>query len=197
MITHKNFILASSSSSRFKILKNSGFVFKKTNPECNEEEIKKNFLNRRPAFIAKKLSFEKAKSVSIKKKYHKDYVIGCDTLIYLNNKIFNKAKNMREAETKIQKLSGKTHKIISGLTICREGKMLWQCSSTSLVKIRKLTNLEIKKYLYTAGPQILSSVGCYQIESHGPKIIQDIKGDFFNVMGLPLFSLLKYVFEEK
>ena len=44
-----------------------------------------------------------------------------------------------------------------------------------------------------AGRDILNSVGCYQIELLGPNIIEDIKGDYFNVLGLPLFKLLKYV----
>ena len=59
------------------------------------------------------------------------------------------------------------------------------------------SNHQINKYLKITGKQILNSVGCYQIESLGPIIIEDIKGDFFNVMGLPLFKLLKYVSKNK
>ena len=94
-------------------------------------------------------------------------------------------------------MSGKKHKIVSGLTICRKGKRIWQCSSTTVVKIRKINKHQIDKYLKQTGSQILNSVGCYQIESLGPVIIEDIKGDFFNVMGIPLFKLLKYVSKNK
>ena len=199
MITHKPYILASSSKSRYKILKNSGFIFKQVKPLCNEEEIKKKINKKinKPTSIAKILSFEKAKSVSGKKKYFNDYVIGCDTLIYLNNKIFDKAKNNNQAKLKIMKLSGKTHKIVSGLTICKNGNKIWQCSATTRVKIRKLTPNQISKYLEKAGEQVLDSVGCYQIESLGTNIIEGVSGDFFNVMGLPLFKLLKYVSNNK
>ena len=193
MVTNTKYILASSSKSRYKILKNSGFVFKKIRPMCDEEEIKKEIKKKQsPINIAKALSFEKAKSVSQKKRYFDDFVIGCDTLIYLDNKIFDKAKTINDARVKIKKLSGKTHKIISGLTICNKGKKIWQCSETTQVKIRNLNMSQIDKYLKKTGAQILESVGCYQLESLGPKIIEDIKGDFFNVMGLPLFKLLKY-----
>ena len=95
--------------------------------------------------------------------------------------------------SKIIKLSGKTHKIVSGLTICKKGKKVWQTSETTSVKIRKLKPSQIEKYLKKTGKQILNSVGCYQIEALGPNVIENIKGDYFNVLGLPLFKLLNYI----
>tara|TARA_B100001121_G_C18429653_1_gene498581 strand:- start:63 stop:677 length:615 start_codon:yes stop_codon:yes gene_type:complete len=199
MIINKKYILASTSKSRYHILKNAGFNFKQVNPLCDEEEIKKKIKNKlkKPALIAKKLSFEKARSISLKNKYFYDYIIGCDTLIYLNDKIYDKAKTLNEARMKIKRLSGKEHKIVSGLTICKEGKKIWQCETTTKIKVRKINSSAINHYLNKTGNQILQSVGCYQIESFGPLIIEDIKGDFFNVMGLPLFKLLKFIANQK
>ncbi len=195
---HTKFILASSSSSRYKILKDSGFSFIKISPDTNEEKIKKQIKKKKkPALIAKKLSYEKAKSISLKKKYFDYTVIGCDTLIYLGDKTFDKAKNISDAKKKLANLSGKRHKIVSGVTIFRQGKKIYQFSETTQVKIRKLNKNKINNYLNKTGKQILSSVGCYQVEALGPVIIEDIKGDFFNVMGLPLFKLLKYVSKNK
>ena len=195
---HTKFILASSSSSRYKILKESGFSFIKISPETDEEKIKKKIRkNKKPSYVAKKLSYEKAKSVSLKKKYFNHTVIGCDTLIYIGDKIFDKAKNIGEAKKKLTNLSGKIHNIVSGVTIFRQGKKVYQFSETTQVKIRKLNKNKIDNYLIKTGEQILSSVGCYQVEALGPVIIEDIKGDFFNVMGLPLFKLLKYVSKNK
>ena len=57
--------------------------------------------------------------------------------------------------------------------------------------------LEVDQYLKKTGIQVLDSVGCYQLERLGPNIIEDIKGDFFNVMGLPLFKLLKHISKNK
>ena len=195
---HTKFILASSSSSRYKILKDSGFIFIKISPDTDEEKIKKQIKKKtKPALIAKKLSYEKAKSLNIKKKYFNHTVIGCDTLIYLGDKIFDKAKNISEAKKKLVNLSGKKHKIVSGVTLFRQGKKIYQFSETTQVKIRKLNKNKINNYLNKTGKQILNSVGCYQVEALGPEIIEDIKGDFFNVMGLPLFKLLKYVSNNK
>ena len=198
MITNNKYILASSSASRKQILNKVGLSFKQVKPTCNEEWLKKIIKkkNKSPIFIAKKLSYEKARSISQNKKYSSLEVIGCDTIISLNNQMFDKAKNMKQAKTKIKKLSGKKHKIISGLTICKNGKKIWQCSSITEVKIRNLSEKQIDNYLKKTGTKILQSVGCYQIESLGPNIIEGISGDFFNVMGLPLFKLLNYVSNE-
>ncbi len=198
MLMHQKFILASASSSRYKILKSAGLNFTQKKPSCNEEDIKKN-VNRKikPELFAKKLSYEKARSISIKKKYANKIVLGCDTVIYHNGKILDKVNSIEMAKKKIKSLSGKTHIIVSGLTICINGSKVWESYERTRVKIRKLNNSEIKTYLEKTGKQILSSVGCYQIESLGPNIIENIKGDYFNVMGLPLFNLLNYLYSKK
>ena len=197
MFTNKEFILASSSRSRFQILKNSGFIFKQVKPLCDEEFLKDkiSIKNKTPQNISKILSYEKSKSISKTKEHSNKLVIGCDTIVFMKKKIFNKAKNIKEAHKKILQLSGREHKIVSGITICTNGKKIWQSQEVTRVKIRKLSKKEIDNYLKSAGKQILQSAGCYQIEALGPKIIEDINGDFFNVMGLPLFKLLNFVYK--
>ncbi len=199
MFINKNYILASSSSSRRYILKRAGFSFEQIKPMCDEEKIKKKINKKKlsASIIARKLSYEKSISVSKRKKYSNKLVIGCDTIIYLKNKVFDKARNMAEARKKLKILSGKKHRIVSALTICKNEKLIWQCSTTTVVRIRKLTDKEINTYLKKVGKEILRSVGCYQIEGLGANIIEDISGDFFNVMGLPLFKLLKYSHQKK
>ncbi len=197
-LMHQQFILASSSKSRYKILKNAGLNFTQKKPNCNEEDIKKTISRKtKPEIFAKKLSYEKARSVSRQKPYANKIVLGCDTVIYHNGKILDKVNSIEKAQKKIRSLSGKTHLIVSGLTICLNGYKIWENYEKTHVKIRKLNNSEIKIYLKKTGKQILSSVGCYQIESLGPNIIERIKGDYFNVMGLPLFNLLDYLYSKK
>jgi len=193
---HKNFILASSSKSRLHMLKSVGLKFMQTPPNCDEEKIKKKLDKKNPKNFVKKLSFEKSKSISCQKKYRNKLVVGCDTVVVINNKIFDKAKNMKEAAEKIRQMSGKEHKIISGISITKNGKLLWQDHETTKVIIRKLKEKQISNYLKKTGKQILNSVGCYQIEAAGPIIIENINGDFFNVMGLPVFKLLKYIYNK-
>ena len=107
--------------------------------------------------------------------------------------VVDKVANKRSAENKIKKFSGKKHKIISAVSAFQNKEEVWNCHEKTIVEIRDLSTEEIKKYVKTCGTDIFGSVGCYQIEKHGPQIIKNINGDFFNVMGLPLFPLLNFL----
>ena len=192
MFTNKPFILASNSSSRFRLLKNAGLEFSKTSPLCNEDLIKKKLIKKNNIKnIAKILSKEKALSVSLKKP--NDLVVGSDTIIILNGSIINKAQTIKDAKKKLKLLSGRKHQIISGASVCFNKKQIWSTTQTSTIKINKLNNNQIDSYLKKTGKDILLSVGCYQAEKLGPQIIGSIKGDFFNVLGFPLFPFLSFL----
>ena len=117
-------------------------------------------------------------------------VVGSDTVIFINKKILNKAKNLGEAKNKIRLMAGKKHSIYSSASVFYNKKEVWNKTQKTTVKIRKLTEKEINTYLTITGKKILSSVGCYQIEAGGANIIENIRGDYFNVMGFPLFPFL-------
>ncbi len=193
MLLNKQFILASNSVSRYRLLKNTGLNFIKTSPSCDEDYIKRKIIKKTknkkklPILLAK----EKALSVSIKKPL--ELVVGSDTIIIHRNQIINKAKTIDEAKEKLQKLSGEKHQIISAASVCIKNKQVWSSYQTSTIKIKNLNQYEINKYLKHTGKDILSSVGCYQAEKLGPQIIQSIRGDFYNVLGFPLFPFLSFL----
>ena len=193
MLFNKSFVLASTSKSRYHMLKNVGLKFSKKKPTCNEEEKKRKLIKIKTT--AKKISLElarlKAKSISDILKNR--LVVGSDSIIQLDNKNLNKAKNKKEAERKIILLSGKKHFIYSSASVFFNGKEVWNSTQKTIVKIRKINQKEVKKYVLKEGKDILGSVGCYQLEKSGPNIIEDISGDFFNVMGFPLFPFLKFL----
>ncbi|MDC1047243.1 Maf family nucleotide pyrophosphatase [Alphaproteobacteria bacterium] len=193
MLLNKQFILASNSASRKKLLKNAGLNFLIKKPLCDEEYIKiqllKKIINRKklPKLLAK------AKALSVSEKNIKHLVVGSDTIIFLNNKIINKAQTVEEAEKKLLKLSGKKHQIVSGVSVCFNNKQIWSYQQTSTIYMNTLNQKQINTYLKKTGKDILSSVGCYQVEKLGPQIIKSIKGDFFNVLGFPLFPFLAFL----
>ena len=193
MFLNKKFILASNSASRYKVLKNAGLRFTKTSPLCDEDYVKKqlikNYINKKN--LPKLLAKEKALSVSAKKP--NELVVGSDTIIIFKNTIINKAKTLDEAKKKLQKLSGSKHQIISGVSVCYKNKQVWSTQQTSKKEKKKLNPKQINDYLKLTGKDILSSVGCYQAEKLGPQIIKSIKGDFFNVLGFPLFPFLSFL----
>ena len=191
MFFNIKFVLASKSKSRSLILSNNKLSFQKIKPKINETKLKQKLKKLRPDSLSLSLAKEKAKSVSRLK--NNILVVGSDTVISLNNKIINKARTLLEAEKKIKKLSGKTHTVFSSAAAYYNNKLVWKATQKTTVKIRKLKKNEIKKYLKKTDRSILGSVGCFQIEKDGPNIIENIKGDFFNVMGFPLFPFLLFL----
>ena len=193
MILNKQFILASNSLSRKILLQNAGLSFFTEKPLCDEEYIKDQLLKksinkkRLPKLLAE------AKALSVSRKNTKHLVVGSDTIIFINNKIINKAKTIEEAKKKLQKLSGKKHQIISGASVCLNNKQIWSYQQTSTIHMNTLSQKQIDTYLKKTGKSILSSVGCYQVEKLGPQIIKSINGDFFNVLGFPLFPFLTFL----
>ena len=192
-LLNTKFILASNSASRKFLLKNAGLSFFIKKPLCDEDYIKSKLLKKNihkkelPKLLAK------AKALSISKKNTKHLVVGSDTIILFNNKIINKATTIEEAKKKLQKLSGKKHQIISGASVCLNNKQIWSYQQTSTIQMNTLNQKQIDTYLKKTGKNILSSVGCYQVEKLGPQIIKSINGDFFNVLGFPLFPFLTFL----
>ena len=148
---------------------------------------------------AKQLSLALAlsKAQSSKNIKKNKYYIGADTIIEFNGTKINKAKSFAEAKKKIKMLSGKKHIIYSSVAVFYNKKIVWKTSQKTSVFFRKLSNKDISDYLKSCDKSLLSSVGCYQLEKNGPSIIEKIKGDFFNVMGLPLFPLLVFLIKHK
>ena len=139
----------------------------------------------------------KEKALSVSRKKPKKIVVGSDTVIFFQKKIINKAKTLKEARKKLKQLSGKKHQIISGASVCYGNKQIWSIKQQSTVTLKKISDKQIDEYLNKTGKQILSSVGCYQVEKLGPQILKSIKGDFFNVLGFPLFPFLSFLSKVK
>jgi len=193
MFSNNKFILASNSKSRFFILRNNRLNFYQISPTCNEDQLKKQKAYKNIPLKKIPLMLAKAKAQSISQNKKDFLVVGSDTIIEFNGKIVEKANNIKNARKKIREFSGKKHKIYSSAVAYYNNKLVWRKTQRTVVKIRKLTKREIDSYLKLCGKNFLHSVGCYQIEKEGANIIESINGDFFNVMGFPLFPFLLFL----
>ena len=193
MLLNKQFILASNSASRKRLLTNAGLSFLIKKPLCDEEHIRNQLLKKQTNKKELPTLLAEAKALSVSEKNTKHLVVGSDTIIFLNDKMVSKAKTMEGAKKKLQKLSGKKHQIISGVSVCLNNKQIWSHQQTSTIHMNTLNQKQINTYLKQTGKDVLSSVGCYQVEKLGPQIIKSINGDFFNVLGFPLFPFLAFL----
>jgi len=139
-----------------------------------------------PIQNVKKLS--RLKALDVASKISNGIVIAADTVVVLGEKILGKPKNKKEAREMLKSLSGKEHQVITGIAVvnAKTKKMLGDAVVTK-VKFRKLTNELIEKYITSGEP--LDKAGAYGIQGKGSLLVESIKGDYFNVVGLPLNTL--------
>jgi len=178
----KKIILASASPRRQEILKLTGLKFAVC-VSSYEEDLD---LPLRPRELARYLSRKKAETVA--DKYKNSLIIAADTFIVIKDKLLGKPRNEEHAVKMLGMLNGKAHSVITGFTIIDTGsKKILSRSVATNVYFKKLSREDIRAYVRTKEP--IDKAGAYAVQGLGAVFIEKIKGDFFNVMGLPLCAL--------
>ena len=115
-----------------------------------------------------------------------DVVIAADTVVCLDDMILGKPADAADAKRMLRALSGRDHRVFTGVTVCRGDRVLSDFEETA-VHFRPLTEREIAAYLATGEP--MDKAGAYGIQGRASLFVRGIEGDYFNVMGLPLCKL--------
>ena len=135
---------------------------------------------------------ESAEFLAVRKAVHiaqlcpDSIVIGSDTVVIIDDEILGKPADEADAECMLKKLSGRVHKVITGVCIAC-GNRTFSFSEATDVKFYKLSDEEIREYIATGDP--MDKAGAYGIQSEGCVLVEKIDGDFFAVMGLPVARL--------
>ena len=130
------------------------------------------------------LSLKKARHIA--KDNPDSIVIGSDTCVILGDKILGKPQSETEAKEMLCDLSGKTHLVITGCSIIK-GKKETTFSEVTEVAFYPLKSEEIEEYIATG--ESMDKAGAYGIQGKGSLLVKEIKGDYFNVVGLPVARL--------
>ena len=131
-------------------------------------------------------AFLKAQGVA--KDYPQDLVGGCDPGVILNEQILSKPLDEADAFSKLKTLSGNTHKVITGCALIK-GDRVHTFREETEVTFYHLSDEEIKNYIATKEP--MDKAGAYGIQGAGSLFVEGIKGDYFNVVGLPVARLMR------
>jgi len=179
-------ILASNSKVRKKILNKNGIECKVFPSNVNEESAKEGLIkeNSSPEIISKNLAELKANKISLK--FNNEIVLGADSVIDINGELVSKPKNREEALKILKKLNGKTHHLISSVCISKNGSMIWNYTEKAALKMKYMTNQQLKEYLFKIKDEALYSYNVYQIEGEGRSLFSKIEGDEDTIMGLPV-----------
>lgn len=183
------YILASASPRRKELLKYILADF-----ECIPADIAEVFPENIGVFAAPEyLALKKAEHLAAT---HKNkIIIGSDTAVIIGGEMLGKPKNEADAADMLNKLSGKTHTVVTGCAIIYNDKKVTFTDKTE-VEFYKLTEKEIADYVKTKEP--MDKAGAYGIQGKGSILVKKIDGDFFTVMGLPVAALYRELkaFEE-
>jgi len=181
-------ILASQSPRRAEILRMIGVNFKVDSSNINEEMNQKIEQNEIAIILSK------AKAEKISQKYPNNIIIGADTIVVYNEKIFGKPKDKNESKKMLKALSGNCHKVITGVTIMNKKLgVLKTFSETTKVFVKKIPRNQIE--FYVNNYNTLDKAGSYGIQEWFSVWIKKINGCYYNVMGLPVSKLHKHLAE--
>ena len=180
-----NIILASGSPRRRELLAQAGFEFKVEVSNADE-----NVSEESPVEMVEELAARKAKAVVNlhNKKEDTCLVIGADTIVVLDGKILGKPSDGEDAKAMLTSLAGRTHQVYTGVALfwIKEGviekkKTFHECTDVTMVS---MTEQEIADYVASGDP--MDKAGAYGIQGPAAVFISGIRGDYYNVVGLPI-----------
>jgi septum formation protein len=177
-----NIILASASPRRKELMEKAGLTFDIINADVTEEIPD----DAAPFEAVLLLSMKKARAVAFD---HPDsIIIGADTVVSIDEQILGKPKNENDAIEMLMRLSGKKHRVYTGVTIIK-GDMVKNFFEETAVYFYKLTEKEIRDYVATGEP--MDKAGAYGIQGKGCTLVRKIDGDFYNVVGFPISKVYR------
>ena len=179
-------ILASQSPRREELLRASGLRFRVATP--GGEDIPPSRAQSFPA-VVKRMALRKAESAAYR---DHDVVLGADTIVVCEGRILGKPADAAEARRMLRFLSGKRHRVYTGLALVSGSRRRVECERTE-VTFRSLREDEIRRYVDTGEP--LDKAGAYAIQGLGGGLVETLQGCYTNVIGLPVPRLLRMLAE--
>lgn len=188
-VNRPGLILASKSPRRRYLLEKAGVEFTVIPSEVDENSA----ILSAPESYVKSLAEAKARDIS--NRYPENWIIGADTVVFVNNTILGKPASPDEARAMLTSLSAKTHQVHTGYCICHKATdhFISECVTTD-VSFKKLSAKEIDWYINSGEP--FDKAGAYAIQGIGTFLVKRINGSYTNVVGLPVCEVLEYLINE-
>jgi len=182
-------ILASSSPRRAEVLRDAGISFTVLSSAVDETP----YPNETPQQMVQRLADAKAELVAARS-VGASIIMAADTVVVLDRQILGKPRSTDEARRMLEALSGRTHSVITGVSLIRLPEMeRRQFVETTLVHFARLTGEDLSRYLGTGEP--FDKAGAYAIQGYAGRYIPRIEGCYFNVVGLPLARVVTALHE--
>lgn len=182
-------VLASGSRARAQILTGAGLIFDVHVSGVDEAAIKISH-HGSVQDLALKLASAKAAASTMTLADKTKLVLAADQILACGDRLFDKPASREEAAKNLRFLRGRKHQLINGLVLYQAGEQVWAFSDAVELTMRDFSDAFLESYLDAEGDSVLGSVGAYRLESRGSQLFDDISGDYFSILGLPLLPLL-------
>jgi septum formation protein len=182
-------LLASASPFRRRLLKAAGVPFRVVPADVEESVLKRSLAGKvGPEGLAEALAAAKAEAVSALNP--RDLVIGADQVLALGDETFGKPTDMAGARAQLERLRGRTHRLLSALALAQGGRVVWSNVESASLTMRDFSASFLDAYVARCGERLLGTAGAYEIEGLGIQLFDRVEGDYFTIIGLPLLPLL-------
>lgn len=179
-------ILASGSAARQMMLRNAGLSPQVIPADIDEDALKTPGAD--PATLALRLAEQKALAVSAAAPGA--WVLGGDQTLAFDGGLMSKAPDLEQARHRLVAMRGRTHTLHSAAALARDGAVVWSGVDTARMTMRPFSDAFLDAYLASEGEALLQCVGSYRLEGMGSQLFDRIEGDYFTVLGLPLWTTL-------
>ena len=175
-------MLASRSPRRAQLLAAAGFDFEISPADVNEARLK----DESPETYVTRLA--NAKATSVTGRHPNCVVVGADTLVVAKNQILGKPTDNQDAVKMLRQLSGRTHEVLTAVTVLRDAQRASVIGSTRVTFI-ELSDQEVTAYVASGEP--IDMAGAYAIQGLASRFVESIEGSYTNVVGLPIVLLIR------
>jgi septum formation protein len=189
----KALILASGSTTRAGLLAAAGVVAEVVPPRVDEAEVKAALLaeGAPPRDVADTLA--EIKAVRVSRRRPGAYVIGADQVLALGGDLLDKPSDLEEARRQLKRMRGRRHTLLSAAVVAIDGRPIWRHVGQARLAMRAFSDGFLDDYFARHGEGLLETVGAYKLEAGGAALFDQIEGDYFAILGLPLLELLGFL----
>lgn len=181
-------VLASKSAARRAMLTDAGVPFSVQVADVDEDAVKAVHDPADAAGLAVELARVKALAVS---RHDPDaWVLGADQTLAFDGGLVSKAPSLDAARSRLAAMRGRTHHLHSGAALARNGQIVWSGVDTVTMRMRDVSDAFLDAYLAAEGEALLACVGAYRLEGLGAQLFEAVEGDYFTVLGMPLWPVL-------
>lgn len=183
-------ILASKSSARAALLAGAGIRFEACPAAIDERAVEADALGKGvdAPNVARALAV--AKAFAVARTRPGALVVGADQVLALGSDLLHKPEDLAAAARQLERLRGRVHHLHAGVALVRDAGLLWSEVQTAELVMRSFSADERDRVLALEGEAILGSVGAYRLEGPSIRLFEQIRGDYFTILGLPLLPLL-------